>query len=62
MFHLLYRHQISTKPLNFNKLILFYAVKGTIYIFVAIATAIFSHVNLICYFQKLTWYFIGVCI
>ena len=30
--------------------------------FVAIATVIFSHVNLTCYFQKLPWYFIGVCV
>lgn len=30
--------------------------------FVAIAAAIFSHVNLICYFQKLTLYFIIWCL
>ena len=45
-------------------------MKGTIY-YVAIATVIFSHVKITCYFhmwryrvfaRKLTWYFIGVYI
>ena len=56
------RHQINTKPPHFNKH-LFCCERCLIYItmFVAIATAIFSHVNLTCYFQKVTWYFIGVC-
>ena len=47
-----------------------YPAKGAIY-YVAIATVIFSHVKITCYFhvwryhvfaQKLTWYFIGVYI
>ena len=40
-------------------------MKGAIY-YAAIATVIFSHVKITCYFQvfarKLTWYFIGVYI
>ena len=45
-------------------------MKGAIY-YVALATVIFSHVKITCYFhigryqvfvQKLTWYFIGVYI
>ena len=48
----------------------FFPAKGAIY-YVAIATVIFSHVKITCYFQvwiynvfarKLTWYFIGVYI
>ena len=48
----------------------FYPAKGAIY-YVAIATVIFSHVNITWYFdvwryhvfaRKLTWYFIGVYI
>ena len=48
----------------------FFGVKGTIY-YEAIATVIFSHVKITCYFhkwryqvfvQKLSWYFIGVYI
>ena len=48
----------------------FVPAKGAIY-YVAIATVIFSHVKITCYFhvwryhvfaRKLTWYFIGVYI
>ena len=59
------KHQWNTKPFHFNS---FFGVKGAIY-YVTIATVIFSHVKITCYFhmwryqvcaRKLTWYFIGV--
>ena len=64
MFCLLYKHQWTTKPFHFNS---FFGMKGAIY-YVVIATVIYSHVNITCYFhmwryevfaRKLTWYFIG---
>ena len=64
MFYLLYKHQWNTKPFQWNS---FFLAKGAIY-YVAIATVIFSHVKIPCYFhvcryhvfaRKLTWYFIG---
>ena len=68
MFYLLYKHQWNTKPFHFNS---FFGVKGAIY-YEAIATGIFSHVKITCYFhmwryrqvfaRKLAWYFIGVYI
>ena len=48
----------------------FFGLKGVVY-YEAIATVIFSHVKITCYFhmsgcqvfgRKLTWYFIGVYI
>ena len=67
MFYLLYKHQWNTKPFYWNS---FFPAKGAIY-YVAIATVIFSHVKITCYFhvwryhvfaRKLIWYFIGVYI
>ena len=67
MFYLLYKHQWNAKPFHFN---IFLAAKGAMY-HVAIATVIFSHVKITCYFhmwryhvfvRKLTWYFIGIYI
>ena len=65
MFYLLYKHQWNTIPFHWNSS---FPAKGAIY-YVAIATLIFSHVKVTCYFhvwryhvfaRKLTWYFIGV--
>ena len=67
MFYLSYKHQWNTKPFQWYS---FFPGKGAIY-YVAIATVIFSHVKITCYFHvwryrvfapKLTWYFIGVYI
>ena len=67
MFYLLYKYQWNAKPFHFN---IFLAAKGAVY-HVAIATVIFSHVKITCYFhmwryhvfvRKLTWYFIGIYI
>ena len=67
MLYLLYKHQWNTKPFPWNS---FFPAKCAIY-YVAIATVIFSHVKITCYFhvwryhvfaRKLTWYFTGVYI
>ena len=67
MFYLLYKHQWNAKPFHFN---IFFCCEGAMY-HVAIATMIFSHVKITCYFhmwryhvfaRKLTWYFIGIYI
>ena len=67
MFYLLYKHQWNAKPFHFN---IFFCCEGAMY-HVAIATVIFSHVKITCYFhmwryhvfaRKLTWYFIGIYI
>ena len=67
MFYLLYKHQWNTKPFHWNS---FFPAKGAIY-YVAIATVIFSHLKITCYFhvwryhvfaRKLTLFFIGVYI
>ena len=47
MFYLLYKHQRNAKPLHFN---ISFAAKGAMY-HVAIATVIFSHVKITCYFH-----------
>ena len=68
MFYLLYKHQWNAKLFHFN--INFFCCEGAMY-HVAIATVIFSHVKITCYFhmwryhvfaRKLTWYFIGIYI
>ena len=67
MFYLLYRQQWNSTPVHLH---IFFAAKGAIF-YVAIATVIFSHVKITCYFhvweyhvfaRKFTWYFIGVYI
>ena len=67
MFYLLYRQQWNSTPVHLN---IFFCCERAIY-YVAIATVIFSHVKITCYFhvwryhvfaRKFTWYFIGVYI
>ena len=47
MFYLLYKHQWNAKPFYLNS---FFGVKGAVY-YEAIATVIFSHVKITCYFH-----------
>ena len=67
MFYLLYKHQWTTKPFHFNSFLV-WKVRSIMY---PLATVIFSHVKITCYFHtwryqvfawNLTWYFIGVYI
>ena len=46
MFYILYKHQWNTKPFQLD----IFPAKGAIY-YVAIATVIFSHVKITCYFH-----------